>query len=86
MELTQLDLAAAEFVGKGMIRMSVCTELDLLQLEDIQFDLIAAEFIEKEVIAPEVEEEAAVVATDLLHHYDNKITKRELKEVRLDHV
>ncbi|XP_076438564.1 uncharacterized protein LOC143277570 [Babylonia areolata] len=50
-------------------------------LEDIQADLIAEEFIEDEVIAAEVEEEAAAVANEILHHYDNKITRRELKEV-----
>lgn len=50
-------------------------------LDDVLFDLICEDFIAKEVIAPEVEEEAQAVATEILQHYDNKLTKRELKEV-----
>nr|KAG5705384.1 hypothetical protein BaRGS_011156 [Batillaria attramentaria] len=50
-------------------------------IEDVKFELIAEDFIEKEVIAPEVEEEATAVATEILQHYDNKVTKRELREV-----
>ncbi|KAL8598409.1 hypothetical protein ACOMHN_032686 [Nucella lapillus] len=50
-------------------------------LEDIHLDLIIGDFIQSEVIAPEVKEEAGVVAEEVLHHYDDKVTKRELKEV-----
>ncbi|KAK7106141.1 uncharacterized protein [Littorina saxatilis] len=50
-------------------------------LDDVHFDIVAMEFIEEEVIAAEAEEEAASVAAEMLQHYDNKITRRELKEV-----
>lgn len=44
--------------------------------------MVVEDFIAKEVIAPEVEEETRSVATEMLQHYDNKVTRRELKEVR----
>ncbi|KAK3588818.1 hypothetical protein CHS0354_028467 [Potamilus streckersoni] len=50
-------------------------------LEDAVFEIYAEEFIEKEVIATELEEEVPEIAKEVLSHYDNKITRREMLEV-----
>ncbi|CAL1540644.1 unnamed protein product [Lymnaea stagnalis] len=51
-------------------------------LEEITFDLIAEDFIGNEVIAPEVQEEAVVIAMETIQYYDDKVLKRQLKEVK----
>ncbi|XP_071111289.1 uncharacterized protein [Haliotis cracherodii] len=51
-------------------------------LEEAVFDIIAEDFLEDEVIGPEVEDEAVVVAKDIIQHYDSKITRREMKSVK----
>ena len=45
------------------------------------FEIIAEEFIDEEVVAPEVMEEAHVVAVETIQHYDTKIMKKEYKAV-----
>lgn len=52
-----------------------------MQLEDLQFDLAAEAFIMSEVIGPEVAEEAQVVAGEVVQNYDNKVNRRQLREV-----
>lgn len=50
-------------------------------LDEITFDLIAEDFIQTEVIAPEVQEESEVLARETIQYYDDKVLKRQLKEV-----
>ena len=54
----------------------------LLQVNDAVIDLIAEDFIEAEVIIPDLDEVIPEVATEVLSHYDTKVMRRELKEVR----
>ncbi|KAH9492842.1 hypothetical protein Btru_023847 [Bulinus truncatus] len=52
-------------------------------LEEVAFDIIAEDFIQSQVIAPEVVEEAAVVARETIQYYDDKVIRRQFKEVNL---
>ncbi|CAG5135191.1 unnamed protein product [Candidula unifasciata] len=51
-------------------------------LEEVQFDLAAETVIMSEVIGPEVKEEAQLVAAEVLQNYDNKVMRRQLREVK----
>jgi hypothetical protein len=55
-----------------------------LQIEDALIDLIAEDFIRDVVIESELEEELPEIAKSVLTHYDTKVLRRELKEVRVD--
>ncbi|KAI8779852.1 CAunnamed protein product [Biomphalaria glabrata] len=52
-------------------------------LEEVTFDIIAEDFINSQVIAPEVTEEAIVVARETIQYYDDKVLRRQFKEVNL---
>uniref|UniRef100_A0A0B7AN93 Uncharacterized protein n=1 Tax=Arion vulgaris TaxID=1028688 RepID=A0A0B7AN93_9EUPU len=52
-------------------------------IEDAIFDLRAEDFLWSEVIGPEVKEEAQVIAMETLQHYDNKVIRKEFKQVKL---
>lgn len=45
------------------------------------FDIIAEDFIDAEVIHSEVKEEAEVIARETIQYYDDKVLRREFKEV-----
>lgn len=47
------------------------------------FDLLLEEFIRDEVIETEVSQESKLVADEVLQELDNKIRRKELKEVGL---
>ena len=51
-------------------------------MNDAVIDLIAEDFIEAEVIIPDLDEVIPEIATEVLSHYDTKVMRRELKEVR----
>ncbi|XP_041372596.1 uncharacterized protein LOC121385871 [Gigantopelta aegis] len=51
-------------------------------LEDCMFDMAAEDFLEEHVIGPEVDEESFGVATDVIKHFDNKVTQQQLKAIR----
>ncbi|XP_059157809.1 uncharacterized protein LOC131942104 [Physella acuta] len=50
-------------------------------LEELTFDIIAEDFIDSEVISSEVKEEAEVIARETIQYYDDKVLRREFKEV-----
>uniref|UniRef100_A0A2C9KWF4 Uncharacterized protein n=1 Tax=Biomphalaria glabrata TaxID=6526 RepID=A0A2C9KWF4_BIOGL len=52
-------------------------------LEEVTFDIIAEDFINSQVIAPEVTEEAIVVARETIQYYDDKVLRKQFKEVNL---
>lgn len=53
----------------------------VFQLDEALFEIVAEDFIASEVIAPEVKDEATAVARETIQSLDNKIMRKELKEV-----
>ncbi|KAK3107319.1 hypothetical protein FSP39_011754 [Pinctada imbricata] len=50
-------------------------------INDVVQDLVIEDFIEELIIEPEIDDEAPEIAREVLDKYDNKIEKREMREV-----